>query len=151
MNIRLIRISGELVVIAGLFIGITGCGGAYDSTVAGTVTLDGNTVPRGTVTFAPVKGGPAGYARIDGGSYTVYTGREEGLPAGEYDVTVIANEAAAAQANANGGPPPPGKAITPAWYRSKDTSGLKFTVKPGSNTVDLPLSSTPPAGWKGKR
>jgi hypothetical protein len=151
MNIRLTRTCGGLVVIAGSLIGIVGCGGAYDASVAGSVTLDGNAVPRGTITFAPVNGGPAGYARIDGGKYTVYTGREEGLPAGDYDVTVISNEAAAAQANANGGPPPPGKAITPAWYRAKDTSGLKFTVKPGSNSIDLPLNSTPPAGWKGKK
>jgi hypothetical protein len=106
-------------------------------------------VPRGTVSFDPVHGGPPGYARIDdGGNYTVFTGREKGLPAGEYQVTVISNEAAVSQVSAQGGPPPPGKPITPAWYRTKDTSGLKFTVSPGSNTIDLTLTSQPPPGWK---
>jgi hypothetical protein len=109
-------------------------------------------VPNGTVAFSPVNGGPAAYGRIEeSGNYIIRTGRETGLPAGDYQVTVAASEPSKALQNEKGGPPPPGKAITPAWYRSKDTSGLKFTVKRGSNTIDLPLNSTPPAGWKGKK
>lgn len=127
----------------------SGCGGAYDAAVKGVVTLDGKEVPRGTVTYTPVKGGPAGYARInESGSYIVWTGREKGLPSGEYEVTVLANEAPVMQETAAGGPPPGGKPITPLWYRTKDTSGLKFTVTPGSNKIDLDLKSQPPAGWK---
>jgi hypothetical protein len=95
-----------------------------------------------------VSGGPAGYARIDEGKYIVFTGREVGLSSGDYQVTVISNEAATFQETSNGGPPPAGKAITPIWYRSKETSGLKFTVKKGSNNIDVELKSQPPAGWK---
>jgi hypothetical protein len=114
--------------------------------------MNGQVVPNGTVAFSPVAGGPAAYGRIEeSGEYTIRTGREEGLPAGDYQVTVTANEPAKTLQNEKGGPPPPGKAITPAWYRTRDTSGLKFTVEPGSNTIDLPLTSTPPPGWKGKR
>ena len=75
------------------------------------------------------------------------TGRQVGLPSGEYMVTVIANELPKTQP-APGEPPPDGKPITPEWYRSKQTSGLKFTVSPGKNTIDLELTSQPPAGWK---
>jgi hypothetical protein len=129
-----------------------GCGGAYNAKVGGNVTLDGSPVPTGTVSFLPTAGGPPAYARIDSsGNYTVRTGREEGLPAGEYAVSVVANEPPAVKATAQGGPPPPGKAITPPWYRSQETSGLKFTVSPGKNVIDLELSSQPPEGWKPAR
>jgi hypothetical protein len=136
-------------VVCGAFTCLSGCGGAYDATVLGKVTIDGKIVSNGTVAFQPVAGGPAAYARIEtDGAYVVRTGREKGLPTGEYQVTVTANEPAATLQTEKGGPPPPGKAITPAWYRTKDTSGLKFTVTPGSNKIDLELKSQPPAGWK---
>jgi hypothetical protein len=131
---------------------LSGCGGNYDSSVSGKVTIDGRTVTNGTVAYQPVAGGPAAYGRIEpSGDYVIRTGRETGLPAGEYQVTVTANEPAATLQTEKGGPPPPGKAITPAWYRTKETSGLKFTVKSGSNTIDLELTSQPPAGLKVKK
>jgi hypothetical protein len=71
---------------------IVGCGGTYDASVSGIVTLDGAPVPRGMVSYQPVSGGPAAYAPIqENGEYVVRTGRENGLPSGEYDVTVTAN------------------------------------------------------------
>jgi hypothetical protein len=140
---------GKLCLILPMVLAVVGCGGAYDSTASGVVTLDGKPVPRGTVSFHPVAGGPAAYAMIgDDGSYTVQTGRAGGLPAGDYQVSITANENAAVAQTAGGGPPPPGKPITPLWYRMKETSGLQVTVKPGSNTIDLELKSQPPAGWK---
>jgi hypothetical protein len=127
---------------------ITGCGGTYNASAEGMVTLDGNPVPRGTVTFYPSAPGPSAYARIEeDGSYFVRTGREEGLPAGDYEVTVIANELPSVMQTAQGGPPPAGKPITPLWYRTKQTSGLKFKIEPGSNAINLDLKSQPPAGW----
>jgi hypothetical protein len=126
-----------------------GCGGRYDATLSGVVTLDGTPVPRGTVSFAPTGGGPIAYSRIGSdGSYSVQTGRDRGLPSGEYLVTVIANELPDASKLAPGVPPPDGKPITPKWYRSTKTSGLKFNVEHGKNTYNLELTSQPPAGWK---
>jgi hypothetical protein len=137
-----------LCVLAGL----AGCGGPYDSSVTGVVTLDGKPVPRGTVAYQPKAGGPAAYARIEeNGSYTVRTGREEGLPSGDYFVTVTANEPAAMTQTDTGGPPPPGKPITPLWYRTKDSSGLSFAVNPGNNVINLELTSQPPPGWNPRR
>lgn len=142
------RILPTVVAAALVASGIAGCGGPYDATLIGKVTLDGNGLPRGTVAFHPVSGGPAAYARIEeDGTYLVRTGREEGLPAGEYDVTVTANEPSAVTQTASGGPPPPGKPITPEWYRSKETSGLRYTVEQGRNEINIDLTSEPPAGW----
>jgi hypothetical protein len=131
---------------------ITGCGGVYDASVRGKVTLDDTPVPRGTVSFSPVGAGPAAYGQIQNdGSYTLRTGREEGIPPGLYQVTVVANEPASQERTESGGPPPPGAPITPPWYKSSQTSGLEFTVEPGKNTIDIPLSSTPPADWQPPR
>jgi hypothetical protein len=139
---RLVAAAVSLAVVT-----IAGCGGAFDSTAHGVVTLDGRTINTGTVSFHPVSGGPAAYAMIgDDGSYAVRTGREEGLPAGDYAVSITANEKPKSSQGEKGGPPPPGKPITPDWYRMKETSGLKFTVKPGDNEINLELTTKPPAG-----
>jgi hypothetical protein len=127
---------------------LTGCGGSYNSVVKGMVMLDGKALTRGTVAYHAANG-PAAYARINNdGSYMVKTGRETGLPSGEYEVTVVANEPPAQLNGPNGGPPAPGKPITPPWYRSKQTSGLKYNITPGKNEINLDLTSTPPPGYK---
>jgi hypothetical protein len=120
-----------------------GCGGGQQASVSGVVTIDGTPVARGTVTYYPTAPGSAAYGTIsEDGSYEVRTGREAGLPPGEYLVTVAANEAA--PRNAEAGPPPPGKLLVPRHYRFKDQSGLKFTVAEGHNEIDLELSSAAP-------
>lgn len=124
---------------------LSGCGGTYDSTVSGVVTLDGKPVPRGTVAFRPVDKGPSVFGLIQSdGSYSLRVGQEEGLPPGEYKVTIAANEESTQKNPESSSPPKPGKPITPAWYKSPKTSGLNFTIKKGSNTIDLALTSDPP-------
>jgi hypothetical protein len=70
------------------------------------------------VAFYPTAGCPAVYGIIRvDGSYAMMTGREPGFPSG------------------------------PPWYRSKNTSGLRFTVTPGYNEVNLELTTKPPREW----
>jgi hypothetical protein len=140
MSPRRYRLSVAVVIVAAVTC-VLGCGGAHDSSVTGLVTLDGKAVPRGTVSYQPDAGGPPAYALIEeDGTYVVRTGREEGLKSGSYSVTVTSNEPPSGP-SPNGGPPPPGKAITPVRYRSKETSGLKFTVESGRNEINLDLKS----------
>lgn len=128
---------------------VTGCGGVYDSTVSGVVKFENTVVPRGTVTFAPQGPGPTAFGQIHSdGRYQLRTGREEGLPSGQYTVTVVANEPPASARSADGGPAALGKPITPLWYGDPANSGLSFAVAEGDNEIDLNLTSTPPAGWK---
>ena len=128
---------------------LAGCGGPYDSTVTGVVTLAGNPLPRGTVSFIPQSSGPSAYGMIESdGRYVIRTGREEGLPSGQYAVTVMANEAPAQARGKDGGPPPLGKPLTPLWYADAATSGLSYVVEPGDNEINIELTSTPPPGWK---
>jgi hypothetical protein len=126
---------------------LVGCS-KYDASVAGVITFDGKPLPRGTVKFAPQGAGPAAYGLISSdGEYSIMTGREKGLLPGDYTITVVANEASTPGANP-ALPPAPGKPITPPWYREQAQSPLKQSVKPGRNTINLDLTSTPPPGYK---
>jgi hypothetical protein len=138
-------------VVAAALLGLTcisGCGGPYNSSAKGTVTLDGTILTTGWINFHPASGGPIAHARIEeSGSYVARTGDSNGLPAGDYQVTIIAHEPPKELRSKDGGPPPAGKQITPTWYANKDQSGLNLTVKPGRNEINLELSTKPPAGW----
>ena len=126
-----------------------GCGGAYDATVSGVATLDGSPLPSGSIAFIPNQPGPSSYAAVmHDGTYTVNTGREVGLPAGSYTVTLMAREKSIEDQSGRGLPPTPGKQISPPWYASKNSSPLKFDVAVGSNEINLELTSEPPANWK---
>lgn len=147
MTARCLHFSATAVSLL-VLVTVSGCGGTYDATVSGAVTLDGNAVPRGTVAYHPAGGGPAAYSPIqENGEYSLRTGREAGLPPGDYQVTVTSNEVPAQLESKDGRPMPPGKAITPLWYRSKETSGLRYNVVSGANEINLELTSQPPAGW----
>lgn len=138
------KVFRHIIGIVGICVApiLSGCGGTYDATVSGVVSLDGQAIPRGTVSFQPKQGGAIAFGRIDeNGEYILRTGRENGLSPGDYYVTVSANEASTASQSKGGGPPPMGKSITPLRYRSKDTSGLSFVVEAGSNEINLELTS----------
>lgn len=122
----------------------TGCS-SDGGTVTGPVTLDGNPLTLGVVTFHPVAGGPAaiGAVRKDG-TYEVAVGGQMQLPPGEYVVTVDAAEPTTSEAIEVKGPPRPPlspKRITPDKYADKDTTDLRVTVKAGSNKIPLELKS----------
>ena len=127
---------------------LAGCGGVYDASVEGIVTLNGDPVPSGSIAFIPTAGGPPAYALTDSsGKYQVFTGSEAGLPPGVYGVTVVARDRSKEKQSKLGGPPPPGKQLTPPWYGSSRASPLSYSVKPGSNDINLELSSEPPPDW----
>lgn len=138
----LIRKTLALLVIA------AGCGSPYDAAVDGVVTLDGTPLPRGKVGFNPISSGPTAYGLIeDDGGYAIQTGREDGLPAGDYAVTVVANAPSVQHDPGSGLPPTPGKPIAPLWYRSKSSTPLSVTVEPGTNEINLDLNSEAPPNW----
>lgn len=147
-----------------LMLAVSGCGGASGDgftgergDVAGTITLDDQPLPKGCqVIFMAEKGGYTATGVVeDGGKYKLVYGGGKGLPVGEYQIQltapVVTEEAAApvdpiamagkakltrksAKSLESSGP-------FPSKYASTTSSGLKHTVKPSANTVDLKLSS----------
>jgi hypothetical protein len=132
----------------GLALGISclaivfGCSGsAFESRVAGTVTLDGQPIGPGFLVFAPVADdtNPANGAIQTDGTYELKTANDAGLNAGKYKVSVTVLD----QPDV-----PPGersfvvaKSRIPEKYSDMTTSGLEFDVESGDNTIDIPLSS----------
>jgi len=123
----------------------TGCG-RKDTVkrypVAGRVTLDGQPLSSGTVSFMTESGAVAtGKIGADGAFRMVPFGASgDGVPAGRYKVVVCAPDPnALAAMKLPDGPVP---SLIPERYNSPDTSGLEFEVKPDSqNQVDFTLKS----------
>jgi hypothetical protein len=126
-----------LTLAAGL-----GCSSNLAS-VSGTVTLDGQPLKTGTVSFKSTGDGALGQGTITNGAYQVTTGTASGLKPGDYLVTVVATEI---------DPPDPTKPsvvpiprlLAPARYGDATTSGLTAKIKAGKNdTVNFELKSMP--------
>lgn len=105
--------------------------------VSGSVTLNGEPLPRGTVVFQQ-RGSATGYGEIrSDGSYEVKTGDQEGLKPGTYRVTVTAYETASVADEFEMAVP---RLLTPARYNKPETSGLTAEVGPKSRTFDFDLT-----------
>ena len=123
--------------------------------VTGKATLNGNSLPAGTVINFMHKDGHAANGKVgaDGTYSLTYLGKPD-IPAGEYAASVM--EAAAedpanidysdpasmektmlASEEGSAGP----ESAIPAKYVSPASSGLKFTVKEGDNTINVELKS----------
>lgn len=134
------RCSWAVLLVAPLV--AAGC--SQRAEVGGTVTLDGRPLSAGVVTFCPTGDGPSGYAAIGpDGRYVVQVGSRNGLPPGQYVVTVAANVPPA-----EGSQPGPGQysdgitpLATPQVYADREQSPLRATLVSGSQELKLDLTS----------
>ena len=141
---------------------ISGCSGDESGlekrySVSGKVTYKGELLPKGGITFEPVKPGPpAGRhasGTIENGYYTLTTStKDDGALPGEYKVVIVATTVDMTDlAKKSGGLIHQGdkefqkvvesaKSLVPAKYTKSETTPLTATVKTGSNTVSLELT-----------
>jgi hypothetical protein len=131
-------------LILGVFFLANGCSAPVGS-VTGIITLDGKPLPDAHVLFHPITAGPVALAKSDeNGSYTLHIDERTQIPAGEYLVTVTTTRPRQGEL---------GKILAdtfPRIYSSKETSGLRFTVQPRSQTIDLKLIDPNPPKKKTK-
>jgi len=119
--------------------------------VSGTVFFQGEPLPGGQVSFVAVKGGFAASETIDeNGKYQIKA------PVGDVEIGVDnrmlrqqfgkpTSPLRLKQPGAEESKPLKGQWVDiPPSYSDPHTSGLKFTVKPGTQTHDIQLSATPP-------
>lgn len=117
-----------------IFFLLAGCNGSSDPSsgaVSGKVSLSGEAITEGTVSFFSSALATGGMAQITAaGTYTL-PGK---LPAGEYTVTVNGPEST---------PDDPALKPTkiPKKYWLATTSGLTFTVTGGNNEFDIELTN----------
>lgn len=139
-----LRIRGALTAagIASLCLG--GCGSGGDDlprqAVAGSVTLDGQPVEKGTITFFPMQpDGLVAAGEIAAGKYDI--GKDIGPLPGGYKVVISAPDPkteAAPAGDMPGETPRPPKDLIPPQYNANST--LNAEVKAESpNMIDFPL------------
>jgi hypothetical protein len=128
-----------------------GCGrpgDEYESTVTGTVTIDGELAKSGTMTFHQMDKGTLAIGRIKpDGSYSLRTGQGglrqldgSAIMPGKYSVTVsITGPPVSDETVVEGGPPSPGPSLIAVKYAQKGTTDLRYTVKPGKQVIVLNL------------
>jgi hypothetical protein len=119
-----------------------GSDGPEMAKVTGKVTYQGKPVPKGTVTFVSPNAATHRNAvgQLDAtGNYRLQTEQPgDGAQVGDYEVTVYAHDDVILDYKPK--VPVPPKILTPEKYENPKTSGLKRTVKSGSNTFDLELT-----------
>lgn len=112
--------------------------------VSGLVTLDGEPLSTGVITFNPETSGPSAYGAIGpDGRYDLKTGATSGLQPGEYVVTVAANTAPPEGGETERWPGPPRALplVTPKKYADRDRTPLRASVRAGRQTLDFSLVS----------
>jgi len=135
------RIGFGAALLIGLFATGCGSGGPVMGRVSGTVKVDGQPLPKGTVTFIPTDGkSPNATGTITDGSYTLQTTEPgDGAVVGSYKVAISDVDASALNTALPGMPAPVSKSAIPKTYLDANTSGLTATVESGSNTKDFDL------------
>lgn len=109
-------------------------------TVTGVVRLKGQPLDGATVLFRAVSGPYSGAGRTDAsGRYALSSQFGQGVPEGEYTVTVTKYEEVVSPESEEEVAPPP-RLLTPPKYAQAETSGLRATVKPRPNTIDFDLT-----------
>jgi hypothetical protein len=110
-----------------------GTGGKANRVVVyGTVSVDGEQVPKGRVRFTPIAGttGPASVAVIRNGAYRY--DYEGGLPVGAHRVQIWGHPADAPDSPGPGGPPI--EQLVPGKYNTD--SDLRAVFEPSSTPVE---------------
>lgn len=150
--------TGRLPLLAALLLLplMAGCGGSSThAPVAGVVTLNGKPIADAAVSFIPDSGGrPAIGSTAADGSYQLKCKEKVGAKIGPNRVAIVAVQAVGKLNTekydsgfgsiAGMGPgerKPTEKWIIPKVYSKPKTSGLTFTVEPGSNQADFDLKT----------
>ncbi len=128
------------VLVGALLVGLPACtGGPRTFPVKGTVMYNGKPVPKGTVLFTPVSGGPTATGQLnEDGTYRLTTYKPgDGALLGEYRVAIMAMEGPL-----QGDPPIAPPPIIPDKYSSLALSDLKANVQEGDNVCDFTLTGS---------
>lgn len=136
-KVRLLSVVALLGAVA-----LTGCGppGIPSGTVSGTVTLEGQPVESGEISFVS-SAGAAASGSITNGQFTL----ENSLPTGKYAVGIAPTALTEAPGEGGDTIAAPTSSV-PIGYHMPGTSGLSQDIQEGPNTITMDLKkSGPPA------
>jgi len=125
---------------------VLGCGDGKSFDVTGKVTMksDGKPLEGATIVFRPVENPDSfsarGYVAEDGTYHLTTKNPNDGIPAGKYQIAVMAKLPRVDRDKVKGPPPSP---IDPK-YSKYESSGLEFTVSPqGPHVYDIQVDPNP--------
>lgn len=141
------------VCLAVLAVCLSGCSSGEKGysgptgTVSGTVTIDGESAPEGTIVQFSHQSGFAATGEVGSdGTYQITTRKGPEIRTGEYTVTVkpptvelTEEQADKIMENPDSQPPEAPASPIPEKYRNTATSGLSFEVQEGENNFDIEL------------
>ena len=125
-----------LLVFASLAVlSLAGCGGhKYQGTsLSGSVTVGGQPIEKGTISFVPTGDGPVVSAPITNGSYTT----EERVPVGKVRVTFIAIKETGATKTEGGRTLPETVSLIPDKYKD----GIEKDITASDTKLDFALDA----------
>ena len=153
--VRFMRLVVSLRFIACLGLACTGCGSGLElAPVSGRVTMNGQPVTQGEITFVPHDGPPAmGTISADGTFQLTTLEAGDGAVLGQHQVTIMATKVGSGSlaptsfeqelqgAQAGGKMLIPGTVtwLVPEKYSRLQTSDLTAEVKSGTNAIDFDL------------
>lgn len=110
-------------------------------TVTGKITIDGEPIPMGTITFVAADGDtPTGGGVIKDGEYTA------SVPPGEKTVLVVGNRSAGQEPEYQDVPDSPMRdkyeMITPEAYNAKHLTPLKVSIRESQNGLNFELTKS---------
>jgi hypothetical protein len=137
---RLRRATCVFVIASGLLIW-SGCDGNSRARVQGTITLDGQPIELGAISFIPVDGqSPTTGGPITNGQYSVAN-----VPVGEMKVAISGSKVVGKKKLYQDRPDSPEMPITenpvPAQFSDLQNTTLRLDVKPGTNGKNWELNS----------
>lgn len=119
---------------------LSGCGKEKPNPVSGVVTFQGKPVAAGTIRFSnPTTAVDIVASLKSDGAYEVVMANGKGLPEGTYQVAILPPRAEMPLGPMRPMPKPQSHPNIPEKHRDPSTSGLTFTVKPGSNRFDVDM------------
>lgn len=151
-----VRLLG-LLLMAVATIGLVGCGNSGPTlmTVTGTVTYQGNPVPKATVNIMPAKGAAAMATTDDAGKFVAQTSGQPGVSVGPAKVMVTLVKMVGAPDKIEDSPEAAAKiselvnsgkiryvSAIPTKYGNPDTTTLEITVSEDAAKNDFPLVLT---------
>lgn len=140
----------QIAIYSSALLLLTGCGNDL-STLEGTVLVDGETAPEGlSLQFTPTEpGGSPSYASTDqDGHYEAnFSFREQGIQPGRHSVRLVPGGGGQHSMPTIGpdGKPQPASAKTANFPESYYEEIQTVTIEPGSNEIDLDLTTEPAA------
>jgi len=155
------RSAWQLVAMALFSLAVAGCGSGLDlAPVTGRVTMNGQPVTQGEITFLPENGPPAIGSIAPDGTYRLATLQEDGALVGRHKVTIMSTKVSGGSMApatfeqelewAKKGVQSSGKVLIPGdvtWlvpekYSRQQTTDLTAQVKPEENTINFDLKDS---------